>query len=117
MNHSINLNLLKFNHCGVMNLTGKTGTKRCIVIPIADNHFVEGEKGVYVNLSAWEHDGLSDNRTHLVKQSLPKEVLDKMTDDEKRALPILGDIRSFNKLAVTEDSYQVPEGNEKNAPF
>lgn len=74
--------------------TRKDGTTTdCLVIPIAENNLFRGEKGVYLDLSHIPlkepgKDGRKD--THLVKQSLPKEVYDSMSDDERKAMPIIG---------------------------
>lgn len=64
----------------------------CLVIPVKDNHLFEGEKGIYLDLSAFEiKNKVGESKdTHLIKQSLPKEVYGVMTDDQKKELPILG---------------------------
>ena len=56
-----------------------------MVIPIEENQFVDGEKGVYLNLAGFEiKEKKGDSKdTHLVKQSFKKEVYEKMTEDEK----------------------------------
>jgi hypothetical protein len=75
-----------------MNIKGKNGMVECVVLPIEQNHFVKGEKGVYVNYIGFElttkREGSKD--THLFKQSLPKEIREKMTEEELKAMPILG---------------------------
>ncbi len=67
-------------------------TVDCLVIPINDNHLFKGEKGIYLDLAAFEiKNKKTDSKdTHLVKQSLPKEVFEKLTDDQKKAMPIFG---------------------------
>ena len=67
-------------------------TVDCLVIPIDDNHLFKGDKGIYLDMSAFEiKNKKTDSRdTHLIKQSLPKEVYDKLTDDQRKAMPILG---------------------------
>lgn len=64
----------------------------CLVIPIDDNHLFKGEKGIYVDLAGFEiKNKVGDSKdTHLIKQSLPKEVYEKMNDQQRRAMPILG---------------------------
>lgn len=80
----------------VMNMKGKNGDQvRCLIIPIKENHLVEGEKGVYLDFTGFEiaKEKRGDRKdTHLVKQSLPKEVYETMTDDQKQQLPILGNL-------------------------
>ncbi len=93
MNYFIKLNLLKIKSAAVMSITGKTATKKCLVIPIDDAHLYAGEKGVYVNMSAWEMSDPKGQDTHLMRQSLPKEIYDTMTEDEKNAMPIVGSLR------------------------
>lgn len=71
---------------------GKSGDIDCLVIPIDQNHLFRGEKGIYLDLTHLEvKNKKGDSKdTHLVKQSLPKDVYEAMTDEEKKATPILG---------------------------
>jgi hypothetical protein len=94
-NLNINLNLKALKNALIVNVPGKTATKQCIAIPIADNDFFVGEKGIYMNLSAWENSNLRDGKTHLVKQSFSKPFRDAMTDEERKSQPILGDVKPF----------------------
>lgn len=104
---SINLNLLKFKGAGVISLKGKSGvSKRCLVIPVDDNGLFEGENGVYCNLVAFEAN-LSDGKTHLVKPSIKKEVLENMTEEQRNAIPVLGDIKPFGTVSPEVSN---PEG-------
>lgn len=72
----------------------KSGDIECMIIPIVGNNLVKGEKGVYLDLIGFElKEKIGDRKdTHLVKQSLPKEVIEKMTDEQKHAMPILGNM-------------------------
>jgi len=90
---------IKLNLAGLVHATriekGQSGEQECIIIPIGKNNLFKGEKGLYIDLTAIEIKDRSkfaadQKDTHLVKQSLPKEVFEKLTDDEKRAMPILG---------------------------
>jgi hypothetical protein len=71
---------------------GKTGPIECIIIPIDENNLYRGKNGIYLDLTGFEirnpKEGQKD--THILKQSLPKEVYEVLTDEEKKALPILG---------------------------
>ena len=94
--HKINLTKLK---SAIKTLKGKSGEVECIIIPIAENRLYKGEKGVYLDLVGWEKKEIKeDKQTHLIKQSLPKEVLDKMSDEEKNAMPILGGTTDWTKI-------------------
>lgn len=73
--------------------SGKNKDVDCILIPIEQNHLFKSEKGaVYLDLQGFELKNPKENQkdTHLVKQSLPKEVFEKMSDDDKKNMPILG---------------------------
>ena len=92
------LNLMQLK-AAIRRMDGKNGPIDCIVIPIEANHLFQGDKGIYLDLIAFEsktkNDAIKD--THLVKQSLPKEILDAMTEDEKRSQPILGNLRVWGE--------------------
>lgn len=111
MNKNIKIDLTAFTGVGVINLTGKSGRpKKCLVIPIDDNHLYEGEKGIYADFIAWEMKEKKENgTTHLIKQSLPKEIRDNLTDLEKRALPIFGDLRDAMVEKKELDTYSTPD--------
>jgi hypothetical protein len=111
MNKNIKIDLTAFTGVGVINLTGKSGKpKKCLVIPIEDNHLYEGEKGIYADFIAWEMRERKENgATHLIKQSLPKEIRDGLTDLEKKALPIFGDLRDAMVEKKELDTYSMPD--------
>ena len=74
---------------------GTDGPVECIIIPIEANHLFKGKSGIYLDMTAFELKEQKDNQTHLIKQSLPKEVYQKQTDEEKKAMPILGNVSVF----------------------
>lgn len=92
-NISVKINLRQLKSA-VRTMKGQNGNIECLVIPIAANNLFAGEKGVYLDLQGFELKEKKADRkdTHLVKQSLPKEVFEKMTDDQKMAMPILGNM-------------------------
>lgn len=74
-------------------MTTPKGAK-CIVIPIVENNLFEGEKGIYLDLVGFERKEVKEGEdTHLLKQSFSKDKLAAMTDEQKKALPILGNAR------------------------
>jgi hypothetical protein len=91
MNISTKINLAGLKH-SVRTIKGKSGDLECLVIPIIANNLFKGEKGVYLDLTGFEiKNKVNDSKdTHLVKQSLPKEIYEKQTEEEKKAVPILG---------------------------
>jgi hypothetical protein len=96
-NINIKLNLKQLNHAII---TTPKGAK-CLLIPIRENNLFEGEKGIYLDLTAWE---LKENKagskdTHLIKQSLPKDVFEAMTDHQKKEMKIIGNAAVWNSEA------------------
>lgn len=93
------LNLLKLKRAGVMQILGRTEVLLCVVIPIEDNNiFISTNENnrpnaAYLDLTAWELKNPKYDETHMIKQSLPKEVRERMTDEEKKAMPILGGLK------------------------
>lgn len=86
------LNLGQMKHV-VQTKKGKTGDIECLVIPIEQNNLFKGKDGnIYLDLVAFPLKDPKHNDTHLVKQSLPKDVRDKMTEEEQKAMPILGNL-------------------------
>jgi hypothetical protein len=76
-------------------MNGASGPVDCLVIPIAKNHLFIGEKGIYLDIAGFEiknpAEGMKD--THILKQSLPKEVYQAMSEDDRKKQPILGNLR------------------------
>lgn len=88
-----------------MNMKGKNGQPLdCVVIPITANHLFVGEKGIYLDLIAFEKKTQQENNkdTHIIKQSLSKEVLQAMTEEQKQAMPILGGLRVWGEFTEPE---------------
>lgn len=110
MNKNIKIDLTAFTGVGTINLTGKDSkVKKCLVIPIEENHLYEGEKGIYADFIAWEMREKKENgATHIIKQSLPKDARDRMSEEEKRALPIFGDLRDAMTEKKGLETYSVP---------
>jgi hypothetical protein len=93
-NYNIRIDLLKLNGAFMRNMTGKTATKRCLIIPVDDNPSVFlGEKGCYLNMVAYETDNQQYGDTHFVRGDLPKELRERMTDEQRKTVPILGNMR------------------------
>lgn len=106
-NQNIKLNMLKLKNSAVIKLQGKNEVKKCLVIPVEENHMFVSDKGCYIDLVAFASEGAND-RTHLVKQSLPSEVYKALSEEERSAYPILGEVRQFRQQqaeTVNGDAY------------
>ncbi len=121
---AIKLTLSNLNHV-VRKIKGKNGDVECLVIPIKNNRLFKSEKGnVYLDLIAFETE--SDYGSHIIKQSLSKEERENMTDDQKKSMPILGNIKTLsNEPDPKVDDDLLPESdiqgrdvkNDDDLPF
>jgi hypothetical protein len=121
-NFGIKINLMKVKQAFVANIQGKAATKRCICIPIDDSDLFIGEKGVYLDLAAFEMQDHKYDDTHLVKVSVKKEVYDALTDEERKNQPIIGSMRPIAtkqaQMDVTNSAVALPgDGETDDLPF
>jgi hypothetical protein len=126
-NFAIKIDVQKMQGVFLRNMTSaKTGvTKRIVCIPVDDNpNIYVGEKGIYLNLTANQNrDGQPSQYgdTHYVKADVPKEVYEKMTDEQKQQLAILGNMRPITprqQQAQGTTNSDAPEGEpEEDLPF
>ena len=116
---------IKINLAGLVHATriekGQTGEQECIIIPIGKNNLVKGEKGLYLDLAAFEIKDRSKmdaerKDTHLIKQSLPKEVYEAMSEEQKRQMPILGNAVLWGSNS-NEAQLNEPTAPDDDLPF
>lgn len=116
------LDFLKFKNSCVISVKGKTGEKKGVFVPIEDNGlFVTTDennkaKGAYFNFAVFETKQPGKfGDTHMIKQSLDKDTRSKMSDEEKRAMPIFGNMKpmEFNNSSQTVESPVAPVAHEE----
>lgn len=98
---------------------GKDGNEvEGIFIPIENNHLFKSEKGnVYLDISAWAIKEPEEGKdTHLVKQSLPKEYFQSLSDEEKKEIPIIGNLKVWGSRGNFEEEVEVVDGDD-DLPF
>ncbi len=116
------LNLLNL-HGVVKMIPGKMGPVECVVIPLEKNKLFKGEKGIYLDLIAFEiaHDKRREGSkdTHLVKQSFSKEVRESMTEEQIKSLPILGSLQAWDESFTESEpvSSSTTLGEDDDLPF
>lgn len=105
-NISIKINLKQLKHVE-REMKGQ-GDKmiKCLIIPLEENMIYQGEKGAYLNLTAIEIKDRSkfsadQKDTHLIKQDVPKEKYESMSDEEKKSLPIFGNAILWGRQEAT----------------
>lgn len=95
-NLAVKVNLAALKHT-VQTMKGASGADiEVLIIPIGANHLFRGEKGLYLDLTAFELKEVKDKNTHLLKQSLPKEVYTAQSDEDKKAMPIFGNVLTWD---------------------
>lgn len=104
MRLNIKLDLKKLANASLVKLKGKTATKNCLVIPVDDAHLYVGEKGVYLDITAYPYADKNGNPKHLLKQSFPKEVFQSFTEEQVKALPILGDVEQWETKTLQPET-------------
>ena len=106
---SLKVDLLKLKNARRVTIPGKTSRKRGIFIPFEDNSEVyDGEKGVYLNLTVVEMKQPGQyGDTHIVKGNKSEEEYKAMGDEERKALPILGQMRPLERKTVQQPAPQV----------
>jgi hypothetical protein len=94
-NISLKINLRQLKHVE-REMKGQ-GDKmiKCLIIPLEENMIYQGEKGAYLNLTAIEIKDRSkfsadQKDTHLIKQDVPKDKYEAMTEEQRKAMPIIG---------------------------
>lgn len=105
---STKINLAALKNAAIIT-SGKNKDVDCILIPIAQNHLFRSDKGgVYLDLIGFEtpSDKRKGKDTHLVKQSLSKEVQDKMTEEEKKLMPILGNHIDWDQSGESQSAHR-----------
>lgn len=112
MNYSGKINLLRLKNACIVTVKGATAAKKGVFIPIEDNGlFVSVDenlkaKGAYMDFNAWENQTPSKyGDTHAMRLSLPKELRERMTDEEQKAVPYIGNMKPFeakNQAAAAE---------------
>lgn len=113
----LGINLSELKHV-IMTKKGQSGDVKGIFIPLEVNHLEQNEKNgnVYLNMVAFEMKEPKDWADHIIKQSLPKEVREAMTDEEKKNEPILGNLKT-GENAVSSGAVSVEVDEDDDLPF
>lgn len=118
-NLNIKINLSKLN--GVVKIHSEKRNADYIAIPIKENFLYQGEKGTYLNLTAFQQKEEKFGDSHYVKNQIPSDVYNKMTDEEKRNQQILGSCKTFiledKSLQEVDNQEFVSLDGEKELPF
>jgi hypothetical protein len=117
MNISGKLNFLSLK-AAVRKMKSANGEIDCLIIPIEQNHLFRGEKGIYLDLIAFETKPRPVSKdTHIIKQSLPKDIRENMSKEDLNAMPILGSLQTWNSAPVDQISDVEPMEEKEDLPF
>lgn len=125
-NYNLKINLLKLKWASIQNITGKSKTVPCLVIPITDNPELyysvhEGVPSLSFNGTVYELKQASTyGDTHLIKPSLNKEAYEQLTEEERKKILIVGNLKPYKTESQTPSVTTTAsiEGNEANGlPF
>ena len=110
-NFSTKIDLLKFAGA---KLVQTKGGKRGVFIPTDGNPMIfVGAKGVYLNLTHIRLKAESQfGDTHLVRGNIDRDAYDAMTEEQRHALPILGNSRPLKSAEMAATSIELSDDDD-----
>lgn len=107
---NVKINLQKIEGANI--LTGKTG-KNYLAIQLDDNkQLFCGKSGIYFDLLAIPTPNSPFGKDYCLRPQIDKEYYDKMSDEERRAIPIVGDVTEIKFKIVPTDNDQLDDHSE-----
>lgn len=116
-NFNVKINLALMN--GVKTITSKKNNEKYVCIPLSVNYIFEGRKGLYLDLTAYSYDG-KFGESHFLKNRIPKDVYEKMSEEDKKNTTILGSLSPLEMdkgIAEKVDYQDFNEVQENDLPF
>ena len=125
MNYNLRIALTKIKGAKVMDIEGKTCTKRCVVIPIDSEEGTvqdsyEGKidglpttkylSDVMLNLTAFEFKEKKYGQSHGIKAAFSKKKLERTSEEELKAMPFVGNMKPWVMNTSDDD---LPPAYEK----
>ena len=113
-NYNLRIALTKIKGAKVMEIEGKTCKKLCVVIPIdnEDGTVQDAYEGkvdglptmkplddVQLNLTAFEFREKKYGQTHGIKASFSKKRIERMSEEELRSMPFVGNMKPWSAPA------------------
>lgn len=114
-NINIKIALSKIDGAKVMDIQGKTRSRKCIVIPIdneigtvtdayisRDSARIDGQttwkqsKEVYLNLVGIEFREKRYGQSHGIKAAISRGVMNRMSEEEVKSTPLIGNVKPWN---------------------
>lgn len=108
MNYNLKIDIKKLNRSFVHAIQGKTEKVECLCIPVTE--FYRGKNGeLYCTFGITEKQTVGTyGDTHFAKQQLEKDSYNKLTDEQKKNIPIIGNMQP-SKFGNTPKTEQVQD--------
>lgn len=116
-NFNVKINLALMNK--VKTITSKKDNEKYVCIPLSENYIFEGKKGLYLDLTAYSYDG-KFGESHFIKNRIPKDIYEKMSDEDKKNTPIIGSLSPLemdNGMTEKADFQDFNEVSNEDFPF
>lgn len=125
-NYNLKIALDKLKGAKVMDIEGKTSTRRCIVIPIDNEEgtvvdayeskidglpTMKALDNVQLHLTAFEFKEKRYGQTHGLKASFSRKRMEKMREDELRNMPFIGNMKPWT---LQQDNDDLPPDDANN---
>lgn len=122
MNYNVKIDLKKLNKVAVMDIQGKNGLTKCVVIPVKENNIYVSDKangGIYLDLKGIEAREMKFGQSHFLKRTVGKEAYNQMTEDERRNMPIVGSLSPYDNQGMASNSQPMeqPKENTSNGDY
>ena len=108
MNYQLKINAKALNRAFVYPIQGKTEKVECLCIPVTE--FYKGKNGeLYCTFGITEKQTVGTyGDTHFAKQQLEKDSYNKLTEEQKKNIPIIGNMQP-SKFGNTPKVEQVQD--------
>lgn len=101
-NFSVKINLFKLRKIKFIEKDGE----KYVCIPCKANSLFQGEKGIYLEATSWQLNNSEYGESHMVKLSVNKEIYDKLTEEQRRKLPIIGSMKELGYKGTVDNDLQ-----------
>ena len=129
-NYNLKIALTKLPGAKVMDIQGKTQTRKCVCIPIDDetgvvqeSYMGKGKDGlperkylneVQLNMTAFEFKDQKFGHSHGLKIAYNGETLQRMSEQDLRNVPIIGNLTPWQVKTVKKDDDDLPPATEQD---
>lgn len=121
MNYNLSIDICKLKDSGLATIKGR----RCIIVPLDVNHIAEKDGRAFIPVTMWERtdrntgEPLPDQygSTHYLRLDLKKEVRDAMSDDERKAIPYLGNAYPAVQSQGKAKELPIKDDDSDDLPF